>query len=352
VLPVHGHRARAGADAETVLREGLVIRQESLGEQHRSVGITANNLGAVYYHQAKLDEAIGVQELAVRALLRSVGPDHQRSIVALGNLAAFRHTVGDWEGAEREYRELLARQVRLRGPKDPQTAAVLMSLGTVVGQRATAGADLPGLAGADSLLRQALVVFEERLGPSHPYVGWTLDRLAVVLGERGHVEEALRVQERSLSLYRSTYGEAHMNTGVAVSRLAGIRWQMGDTAEALRLQRQALTNLEGTAGPAHPETARSQAVLCHWLVAALGEAGEALSICERAERGLRDAPATYRRGHALVRLRLAQAHLAVGSQAIADSILADVRRAVEEGTAGAPERRLLDSLIAVRARSR
>jgi len=54
----------------------------------------------------------------------------------------------------------------------------------------------------------------------------------------------------------------------------------------------------------------------------------------------------------MVRLRLAQAHLAAGAQAVADSILADARWALAAGGGSAMERALLDSLVAMRPERR
>jgi tetratricopeptide (TPR) repeat protein len=355
VLSPLGHHA----EAEGILDEALAIRRSSLGEAHRSVGITASNLAVARFHQGKVEDAIPVQELAVAALLQSVGADHQRSVIALANLAAFRHTLGDWVGAEREYRELLERQIRLRGRMDPLTANVMRSLGVVLHYRAadmTAGSASVDetadalFAEAELHLREALTIFETRLGTSHPDVGRSLEGLRAVLVSRGRLTDALPVQERAVRIFRSAFGDANASTAVALSGLASIHWGLNEPAEAVALQRQALATLEETAGPAHPETAKSRSALCHWLLLGFESASEALPFCAEAERDLRAAPAAYQGSLTLLRLRLAQAHLEEANDAVADSLLAEVATSVNAGDGGDRARRLFDSLTAVLGR--
>ena len=52
--------------AEEMYREALDIRMASLGEGHRSVGITANNLAVLSYRQAEYDSAVHYGTISVR----------------------------------------------------------------------------------------------------------------------------------------------------------------------------------------------------------------------------------------------------------------------------------------------
>ena len=126
-------------EAESTLAEALAIRRAAHAED-RAVAITASNLAAAYYFQTRLKEAIDLQTLAMNALSKAVGPDHQRSIVALSNLAAFKRAQGDLPAAERDFRDLLGRQARLQGRDHPVTAQTMVLLATVVSERAAQAA--------------------------------------------------------------------------------------------------------------------------------------------------------------------------------------------------------------------
>ena len=224
--------------ATAVLREALAIRRGAVGDQHRAVGITANNLAAAFYFQKQLDSAIAIQDLALRSLQASVGRDHQRTTVALSNLAAFRRAGGDADGAEADYRELLERQSRLQGRDHPVTARVILSLASVVAERALRDSASARLAEAERLHREALAAFERRLGPDHPQVATALDRLASVVGAAGRVREAITIQQRALAVGQRSNADTSQVVRAMGGRLAAFWRQVGDTVAADALTRQ------------------------------------------------------------------------------------------------------------------
>jgi len=220
-------------EAETALREALEIRRrDSAGELQ--VGITASNLAAAFYFQGRVDSAIATQELAVRALAKAVGADHQRSIVALSNLAAFHAAQGDWAGAERDYRELLDRQTRLQGGDHPVTIRMMGALATALHRGATDATRDSALREAESLLRRGISLAESRLGPEHADVAALLDRLGTVLSSSGRVTEAIRAGEQAHAINVKVHGDPSKPVGQALVRLATLRLAGADTAGALR----------------------------------------------------------------------------------------------------------------------
>jgi serine/threonine-protein kinase len=234
-------------EAETALREALEIRRrDSAGELQ--VGITASNLAAAFYFQGRVDSAIATQELAVRALAKAVGADHQRSIVALSNLAAFHAAQGDWAGAGRDYRELLDRQTRLQGADHPVTIRMMGGLATALHRGATEATRDTALREAESLLRRGISLAESRLGPEHADVSFLLDRLATVLSTSGRVTEAVEAGERSLQIAVKVHGDPSKAVGQAQLRLGTLRLAGGDTAGALRERRRAVATLERSTG--------------------------------------------------------------------------------------------------------
>jgi serine/threonine-protein kinase len=334
-------------DAEAHLHEALEIRQGALGDGHRSVGITASNLATAYYHRSRVDEAVRLQELAVHALQRSVGPDHQRSVVALGNLAVYRLVGGDWDAAVTDYRELLARQTRIQGRDHPVTITVMTSLATALAYQAGGSGNDSGFAEAEGLLRKALAIREATLGAAHPEVAGVLDALGNILSTRGKVREALAAQQRAVEIYRGTFGEVHARTAGALYRLATIHWTLNDVEGALRTARSALRTYDATLGPTHVETVRARVSWCERLSYERDIARETVDECTAAVEALATAPAGQQGQLTRARLWLAQAHLATGDVQAADSVLAEVRATDTTSEAGSPERQALDSLTAL-----
>jgi serine/threonine-protein kinase len=195
------------AEAESVLVEALAIRRRG-GDEQLSVGITANNLAAAQYFQGKLSEAGVTQALAVRALEVVVGPEHQRTVIALGNLAAFRLAAGEVEQAEFDYRALLDRQSRLQGREHPVTMRVMTSLAAALLRR-----DGPSRAGAlleaETLVREALAVQDRLPGQGLPQLAATLERLTAIQLARGDTAGAGPTARRALGVLVTLHGANH-----------------------------------------------------------------------------------------------------------------------------------------------
>ncbi|MEW5918172.1 MAG: serine/threonine-protein kinase [Gemmatimonadota bacterium] len=345
-LGVVYNELRRYSAAESVLTEALAIRRTMEGDRDRFVGITASNLGASFYFQSKVDSAIKLQGEAVAALERSVGRDHQRSIIALGNLAAFKTVGGDAQGAESDYRDLLVRQTRLQGAEHPVTARVAASLASVLQSRGVATNSDSALAEAERLYRGALAAFERALGDQHQEVGVTRARLAGVLLARGRLAEALAQQERAVATLRAAHGDSHQTTIAVVGGLAFVHWRSGNIAAAQRVQRDVAARYAALMGDKHIQTAFARARLCEFLLAGADGIAEAQRNCALAEEVQRNGPAVNRPAAWFSALRLAQTYIALGAAPRAESIFAELRPALDTLPTDAAARRLRDSLVA------
>ena len=80
-----------------------------------------------------------------------------------------------------------------------------------------------------------MAIREEALGPSHPDVAETLDRLGEFLVARADHRAARPVFERVLTILEQTYGPDHPHVGAARQHLAVVLAATGETASALRM---------------------------------------------------------------------------------------------------------------------
>lgn len=195
-------------EAKSTLVEALAIRRAAGSDSALGVGITANNLAATHYYLGELDVAHQIQALALRALDASVGPDHQRSVIALGNLAAFRLAAGQVDSAEADYRRLLETQTRLQGREHPVTMRVMTSLAAALLRRD--GESRPdALAEAERLVEEALAVQDREPGQGLPQLAVTLERLGAIRLAQGDTAAAAPVMQRALSTLIAVRGAEH-----------------------------------------------------------------------------------------------------------------------------------------------
>ena len=283
-----------------------------MGEEHRSVGITANNLAVVSYNQGNLDSAVHYGEQAVRSLRLALGDDHQRSVIAQMNLAAFKSRAGDYAAAEVEYRDLLERQRRLQGPDHPVVGIIMDNLGRALWRQ---GKHVE----AEEVFRKTLTLREARLGPNHTDVASTLAGLADAVAGQERVKEAVEHQARAVEIRRQGYGDRDARVGRALVELAEFQELIGDTVSAEASYREAASIFDERLTRTHARTIGAYQSLGQALLRN-GNVSEALEVYTTAH-----ARALERTNQSLARqtrLGLAEAYLAVDDYAKADSLLA------------------------------
>lgn len=182
-----------------------------------------------------------------------------------------------FDEARRWARMAEASLARLGGPaENPEMDADLKGhLGAVLDLQ---GEHERGLA----LLRQALATYEKTLGPEHPNVNRTLNRIGAAYYQAGRHAEALAIFQHSLERIRRQLGPNHPTVAIRLGNLALALEGLGRYEEALRVQSDALTIEERALGPDHPRVAVTHGNLASLLMV-LDHNEEALA---HARRGL------------------------------------------------------------------
>lgn len=104
-------------------------------------------------------------------------------------------------------------------------------------------------------LREALRLKEPRLGANHPSTAETLNDMALVYHDRGHVRVAILLYEEALEIqFRSVRTFDHPAIATYLNNLAGAWRSAGRMATALTLYYQALDIRERTLRTSHPDT--------------------------------------------------------------------------------------------------
>jgi eukaryotic-like serine/threonine-protein kinase len=109
--------------------------------------------------------------------------------------------------------------------------------------------------GGLALLRQSLARYEKALGPDHPSVGRTLNRIGNAYWEAKRYDQALDAYRRALEQTRRTLGPRHPTTAVRLGNIALILETQGHYDESLTTQLEALAIEKAALGPDHPRLA-------------------------------------------------------------------------------------------------
>jgi tetratricopeptide (TPR) repeat protein len=177
-----------------------------------------------------------------QALADRIDARHPRYGI-LTNLAANYRDMGSPEAALPVLRRALEIAEQAVGPVHPHVAGLLFNLGLCF-------SDLGRYDEAAGLLRQALAAQERLLGGDHPSVGDTLVGIGSNWTRRGRPELALPLLRRALAIFAAKAPGTPNEWAIAEAELGNAERGLGHYAEAVEEERAAIRCIETKAGPA------------------------------------------------------------------------------------------------------
>jgi hypothetical protein len=267
------------AEAETLYRQALKVRQKVLGLQHPDYLDTRDCLTRLYqawleklFQGTDADVAVPVVERKL-AFQRETADESLEAIAStLMTLARLHEYRSDFHSAYKAHEERLALLVKFRGGDHPQVADArfamahvrrLGELDAAQRQRLKEAEALLGngraLAGdgkvkeALGLAERALVIYKEVLGDKDAFYADSLRAVADFCQLRGEYSKARSLYDRVLAIHRECLGEAHPNYAADLNRLAQLHEATADYAQAESLYRQGLAVRRRAQGEDRPD---------------------------------------------------------------------------------------------------
>ncbi|MBV8234437.1 MAG: tetratricopeptide repeat protein [Acidimicrobiia bacterium] len=193
-----------------------------------------------------------VQAVLLDELTAATREDLAERIVKALNRTFSDVDYADWPRCERLVPHALAARGWIEGEalRVPEAARLLSRAGYYLYHRAR-------YAEAEPLLRRALALREQALGPDHPDTATCLHNLAALYDAQGRYAEAEPLRRRALAVHERALGPDHPATATSLNGLALLYDAQGRSAEAEPLYRRALAICEQALGPDHPHTALS-----------------------------------------------------------------------------------------------
>jgi tetratricopeptide (TPR) repeat protein len=188
--------------------------------------------------------------------------------------SSYFHGRGAYSQAEELLRDALEIREEALGPKHPGTAQSLNNLAFLLQQQGN-------FARARPLYERALAIQEKALGPEHPNTANTLGNLALLLHEQGDLAEARSLYERALAILENSRGPEHLDTANSLTNLGSLLREQRDFARARPLLLRSLAVREKVLGPEHPDNASTLDQLA-FLLQEQGDYPAALTLSERA----------------------------------------------------------------------
>ncbi len=242
---LHGRAAQAGRS--DVARETMVViatRIDASNAQQRDRSLRANDFARMALQRGDLISAAVLGRLSLE--LAEAGTDPDAGIIAgrANDLATMLHQGGAWAEARSMYERALAIRESAE-PRDPmKLAATLTNLGILL-------TDTGDLARARERLQAALELREDLTGAS-ALTAASLANLARARRAGGDAKGALRLLERSWTMFVDVHGADHLDTARAATSLAAALEEVGRIPEARHHREQALAVIQDELGGRHP----------------------------------------------------------------------------------------------------
>jgi len=194
------------ADALKAYRTGLdILRTKE--PNHIDTAASWNNVGLTHLKMGEAEKALEHHQEALRILTGIYGPKHPNLATTIGSIGNVYKTQELWEKALIEYEvahELL--EAALGTSEHPDVASSHNNMGLVLSQ-------LPGReAEALEKYRAACESFEKSLGPEHPHCGSCRYNIALMLQSQGLKEDARTEFEAARDIWTTHFGPGHVHT--------------------------------------------------------------------------------------------------------------------------------------------
>jgi tetratricopeptide (TPR) repeat protein/transcriptional regulator with XRE-family HTH domain len=136
---------------------------------------------------------------------------------------------------------------------------------------------------AEVLLKRALTLRKELLGPKHPEIATTIDSLASTYFEQGKYLQAESLFQQALAIREQAFGTEHPEVAKSLNDLAHLRYFIHENTydEAEQMFRRALAIREKALGKDHPDVALTLQTFGH-LYNYQGKYEQALALYQRA----------------------------------------------------------------------
>ena len=238
------------AQAESLLRQALAIREQIFEPTYPNTASTLSDLGILYLTEGKYQQATPFLEQALDIRKQVLGLEHFDTATSLNNLALLYYAQGKYTLAEELYLQALHIRQHVLEPEHPAIAQSLSNLAELY----TIQGKYPQ---AEKLYLQARESQEKVLGLYHPDVAKTLNNLALLYRSKGEYVQAKQFYQQALSIQEQVVGTGHPDIAQTLHNIARLYRAQGEYANAEPLYQQALAIREDVFGPNHPLVAQS-----------------------------------------------------------------------------------------------
>jgi len=284
----YGHLGEMTA-ARSLLEESLSLQRMLHPEGHLNLAIALSDRAWIERQSGDLSAALSLSQEAhemMNALSNDNNGSPDSSIKVMHELAWARNDNGEFDAAERLFRQALTMSEAFHEPPSVDTANAMYLVALVLNNkgdydeaipmyraslaqynslaepeplRAASVASTLALAlihsrefdEAEVLIRNALAIRREHLGDEHYAVASSLSELGTILQSSGKHAEACQIQEDALGVLHALFPDGHTMVARSLHSVSSCKRQLGDFSSAIDYESRALEMNIQLLGPDH-----------------------------------------------------------------------------------------------------
>lgn len=255
LLGTIAHEQGRYPQAEQAHRAALALRIGLEGSGSLSAASARGNLAQALLRQGRYAEALELQSRALADYQALSGVDTRRQqATVLPNIAFSQSLLGQSQLGLSTLKQAVALRSQLQGADHPDTARLLLNLGSLE-------ADMGNPAAALDHYRSALNTMRTRLGPQHLSTAFALQRMAELARSQQQSEAARQWGLAALAIREQQLEGDHPDLATTLVGLGLSELALGQQRQAEAHLRRAVEIRRSALGPEHPYTALAALLL-------------------------------------------------------------------------------------------
>jgi tetratricopeptide (TPR) repeat protein len=174
-----------------------------------------DHIESLCVEQGKTEVCIGICRRALEEMEQALGPNHTKTLDAVGDLGNLYENQGKLKEAKEMYQRALEGYERALGPDHTSTLDAVHNLGLLYYYQGK-------LKEAEEMCQCALGGYERALGPDNTSTLAAVHNLSLLYSDQGKLEEAEEMYQRALKGYEKTLGLDHTSTIDIVNNLGNL----------------------------------------------------------------------------------------------------------------------------------
>ena len=210
----------------------IEIGLRKLGENHRWVASSYNNLGSVYSEKGDQDKAL---EYYIKSL-SIIGEKSPLAGLSYNNIGTIYLEKGDYDQALEYFQKALTIRLQVLGEENTEIAKYYNNIGIAYKGKGDYDKAL-------EFFQKSLLINLRILGEEQIFVANNYNNIGTIYSHKDDFKQAIKYYEKSLSVRLKILGENHQDVAGSYINIGIIYWKMGDYEKALEIHQKSLTIL-------------------------------------------------------------------------------------------------------------